>query len=103
MFGERMAAVIQQRRVFDEQILSRLAARLARPLQVRGQDPLEADPALPEKTISRLEFGPVRKGLRQGAPGTGGQMFGDVHQALIATFITQPGKSKFTLCPRTRR
>jgi hypothetical protein len=98
-----MAAVIQQRRVLDEQIFAGLAARLARPLQVRGQDPLETDPALPEKTIRRLQFGPVGKGLWQGAPGTGGQMFGDIYQALITTLITQLGEAKLTLCPWTRR
>ena len=103
LFGVRMAAVIQQRGVFDEQIFAGLAARLARPLQVRGQDSLEAHPTLPKKTIRRLELGPVGKGLRQGATGTGGQMFGDIYQALITTLITQLGESKLTLCPWTRR
>jgi hypothetical protein len=98
-----LAAVIQQGGVFDEQIFAGLAARLARPLQVRGQDPLVADPTLPKKTIRRLEFGLVGKGLRQGATGTGGQMFGDIYQALITTLIAQLGESKPTLCPLTRR
>lgn len=76
---------------------------MARPLQVRGQDSLEADSTLPNKPIRRLEFGPVGKGLRQGATGTGGQMFGDIYQAMITTLITQLGESKLTLCPLTRR
>jgi len=94
-----MAAVIQKGGILDEQIFSRLSAGLPRPLQVRCQDPFEGDAPLPEETIGGLQLGPVWKSLRQGPARTGGQMFGDVYQALVAPLIAQLRKAKFSLRP----
>jgi hypothetical protein len=97
-----MAAVIQQGRVLDEQILSGLAAGLACPFHMGCHYSLKAYSPLSKKTVGGFEFGPIPKGLRQHPSGTGGQMFSNIHQTFIATLISQLGKPKFILRPLSR-
>ena len=97
-----MSALVQARGVFDQQILSRLAAGVARPLQVRCDHPFEAHSPLTKEPIGGFEFSPWREGLRESSAGAGSQMRGDVHQALITALITQLGKPKFVLSPLCR-
>ena len=94
-----MPAIIQQRGVLDEQILAGLAAGLAGAGPMRSRDVLEGDAALAEEAVGGLEFGPVRKGLGQRAARRGGQMRGDIHEALAAPRIVQGSAGKFMLGP----
>lgn len=79
ILGGPMAAVIQERGVLDQQILSGLTTALAGPFQVRSQHALESHIALAKEAIGRFEFGPVREGLGQGPARMGGQVGGDFH------------------------
>jgi hypothetical protein len=97
-----MAAVIQQGRVLDEQIVSGLAAGLACSFHRGRHYSLKAYSPLSKKTVGGFEFGPIPKGLRQHPSGTGGQMFSNIHQAFIATLISQLGEPKFILRPLSR-
>ncbi len=58
-----MIAIIQKGCVLDEQILSRLAPRLAGALQMGGQHPVKSYAPLPKEAAGRFECGPVREGL----------------------------------------
>jgi hypothetical protein len=61
----RPPAVIQLRRILDQQILAGLAARRPGAFQMRRENALKTHAALAEEAIGRLEFRPVRKGLWQ--------------------------------------
>ena len=100
--GCTMPTVIQKGGVLDEQIVSGLAAGLASSFHMGRHYSLKAHSPLSKKTVGGFELGPILKSLRQYPTGTGGQMFGDIHQAFIATLIPQLGESKFILRPLSR-
>ncbi len=103
IFPATSARIVQGGGVLDQQVLSRLLAGRSCALPMRRSNLFPAGLGLIKEAISRLEFGPIWKGLRQRAAGALHQVRSNVHQTISAALIAQFRQRKFHLSPVGRR